>query len=250
MKKIFGFALLMVMFFALTSSGKAQFQSQSQEPTHIVHYGDAPQLDTHRPIFKGTTIAIDLREPFRKTAFDELRQLHVGDFIVGKLPCDKATETVICITAQVEGGVSNVAASSYSSGYGSNGGVSNQASFNGSLSNLVVFVTLYRHEADGSVTKLYLGSETTIAPAGSSTEYMSSYGGTSSGSFGYSTTSGLDGSVTKAISDDLTSLFVSGHSWKGFGKKLLAVKFFSPWSPGADTEVEKAFLSAPSDQLQ
>jgi hypothetical protein len=207
---------------------------------HIIHYEATGKLDTKRPDFKGAVIAIDFGGPEALNALKKFRKLGAQDFSddINNRPCT-IDPPVICIGFNVSKPAS-VSTSSTSYGYSNTGSASNQSSFNGQQYSINVTLTLIRRGNNGRIENIPLGVSSTLAPAGMSYESIAGYGRNGGSATSFSTTSGLDATIGNAISQGLIGLL---EPWKGWGiaKHLITAKIVSPWVPGADVEVEKAF---------
>jgi hypothetical protein len=232
MKKIFGIMVIivlsMVSSFGINTKAHAQF----------VHYEAGGKLSSKRPDFKGAKVAINIGGSAGLYARNEFLKLGAQDIALPTQgtsnPC-YLPEATICVDKGSGQGV-NTSGYSNSSGYGNNGGYSNQSSFSGQLYNVFVTVSIIHHTKNGNKEFVPVGTAFTLAPAGMSSETIASYGRTSSGMLSYTATSGLDATVGKAITDDVTELLEPGKWRRAWAAKLGA----NPWVLDADLDVRKA----------
>lgn len=227
MKKIF-VAMCVVVLSAIFTTNNAIAQA------HIVHYDTSGKIDSKRPDFKNTVVAIDFGGTAAVNAKTLFMKLGVKDFSEGNKPC-VIDQTVICMSINV-GAPMNVSSYGGGSGYTNNGGSYNQSSFSGKLYPINVTVELIERHKDGSTNVVPLGSASCLAPAGSSSEWISNSGRRGGGSFNASATSGLDSTMGLAVNKDITHLLDPSLM-----RRLFATGTYAKWLPGADTSVKAAF---------
>lgn len=233
MKKICGFIALTVvsMLFAFTEKTAAQ-------EARIVHYDTSANASSKRPDFKGAVIAIDFGGTAALNAKTLFVKLGATDFVEGKNPCVIA-HTVVCVRFS-EG--ESVQSSSYGgiSNYGGHGGYSSNGSFSGTLTpiSLTVFLVVYDPNDGGNRPTIMLGQASALAPAGSGSEWSSSYGRGAAGTYYSGGTSDLGATIGTAVNQDLNALLS-----KNLFNKFLAWGTYAKWVPGADATVKDTFAN-------
>jgi hypothetical protein len=206
------------------------------QEAHIVHYDADANASVKRPDFKGAAIAIDFGGTAAINAKVLFMKLGARDFVEGQNPC-VVGQNVICVRISV-GKPQQFSSSGQIGGYGS-GGYSGGGSFSGNLYPVTLDVFLVKYDKDdgGHRPTIELGQAMCLTPAGSGTEYSSSYGRNGSGgSYTSTSTSSLDATVGNAVRQDLNRL-LSRSAFSQF----LAWGTYAKWLPGAGNAVKEAF---------
>ncbi len=231
MKQFMIVAMAVIAVFFSTGATSAQ-------ESHIVTYEGKSDASSKRPDFTNTLIAIDFSGTAAETATAMFRRLGANRFNVGSNPCI-APENVICVRFSQESPIQSTSYGTTSS-YGGRGGFSASGSFNGQLYPITLHVFLVVYNDGVTRPTIPLGDATCLAPAGSGSEWSSSYGRNGGGNYQSSSSGGLDSTIGVAISHDLDALLLKG-SLRNSLRKFLAWGTNAQWIPGANDTVHKYF---------
>jgi hypothetical protein len=229
--------LFMIVAMALVGTLFTATTTPAQE-SHIVTYEGTPGASSKRPDFTNALIAIDFTGPAADSATTMFRRLGAKRFNVGENPCI-APETVICVRL-IKGNPMQSTSYGTSSAYGTRGGFSTNGSFSGQLYPITLRVSIVDYNDGSTRPTIPLGEATCLAPAGSGSEWSSSYGRNGGGSYQSSSSGNLDSTIGIAVAHDLDALLLKG-SLKNSLRKFLAWGTSAQWIPGANDTVRKYF---------